>query len=314
MEDSVEAFFAHLDYRCIVLRNASCSGGVSLSDLSVFLFMAVVSVLTVCGNMVVIVSIAVHRHLRTPTNFIILSLAASDFLIGGLVMPLQCVMLLDTCTRHGKTLCPVYHFLSTIVGTVSLYNVVLIAVDRYLALCSPFCYVARMTVRTTLTCVGFGWSFSLCYNLIMMRLGSSKPGQRNVICLRECAIPVNNTWGLVDLVFIFIVPCLSILILSLRVLTVALRHARAISNATASQRKQKSELKATKTLGSVVLVYLVCWVPWYTCLMNIESLPDPSSSITYLMCLFFSNSCINPIIYAISYPWFKKSVKMVALH
>ncbi|XP_017562391.1 trace amine-associated receptor 13c-like [Pygocentrus nattereri] len=319
MEDSSKTFFAHADYRCSAFLNGSCSEDVPLngSDLSVFLFMLVMSVLTVCGNMVVIISIVVFQQLRTPTNFIILSLAVSDFLIGAIMMPLQCVLLVDTCLHHGKTLCPVYSFISMIVGTVSLYNVVLIAADRYFALCNPFGYAAKMTVRTTSVCISFGWCFSFCYNLIMMYVGSSERGEGNVICFRECAIPVSNTWGLIDLIFIFIVPCLSIILLYLRVLRVALKHAKAISNTvklTASQQRKKSELKATKTLGSVVLVYLMCWIPWYTCLVNIESLPNPSVSITYLMCLFFSNSCINPVIYAISFPWFRKSVRIFALH
>ncbi|XP_072542437.1 trace amine-associated receptor 5-like [Salminus brasiliensis] len=317
--DPTTKFFAHLDYRCLAFRNVSCSADIHLnySDLIVFLFMLVMSILTMCGNMVVIFSVSIFKKLHTPTNFIILSLAVSDFVIGAIVMPVQCVMLLDICVHHAKTLCPVYHFISTIVGTVSLYNIVLIAVDRYVALCNPFFYLAKMTVRTMLICISFGWGFSLCYNLTVMYIGSLKQQVGNVICLRECAVPINNTWGLVDLIFIFIIPCLLIIILYFRVLTVALRHANAISNTAklpVSQKKKKSELKATKTLGSVVLVYLVSWIPWYTCLVNIESLPNPFISITYLMCLFFSNSCINPIIYAISYPWFKKAVIVISLH
>ncbi|XP_046730093.1 trace amine-associated receptor 13c-like [Silurus meridionalis] len=321
MEDYTKTVFAHLDYQCVTSWNTSCSSDFQLfhlnpSILIVFFFYSVVSLLTVGGNMVVILSITISKHLRTATNFVILSLAMSDFLVGGFMMPLQCAMFVDVCLYYTKSLCPVYHFISTIVGTVSLYNVVLIAVDRYFALCHPFHYVAKMSLRVVLKCVCFGWILSFFYNLLVMYIGNSEPGQTKMICIQACAIPVNNTWGLIDFIFVFIVPCLMIIILYVRVLTVALRHAKVISDSAKlglNQRKRTSELKATKTLGTVVFVYLVCWIPWYIFLLNIENVPDSNVIINYLMCLFYSNSFINPIIYAISYPWFRKSFSFCAL-
>lgn len=322
MDDYSKTVFAHFEYQCVALWNTSCSSDFQLfhlnhSNLIVFFFFSVVSLLTVGGNMVVIVSITTSRQLRTATNFVILSLAMSDFLVGGLMMPLQCVMFVDVCLYHTKSLCPLYHFISTIIGNVSLYNVVLIAIDRYFALCHPFQYVAKMSLSMVLKCVGFVWFLSLFYNLSMMYVGNSEQGQTKVICIQACAIRINNTWGFIDFIFNFIVPCLLILILYVRVLTVALRHAKLISDSAKpglNQRKWQSELKATKTLGTVVLVYLVCWIPLYIFNVNIENVPDSNVIINYLMCLFYSNALINPFIYAISYPWFKKSLKFCALH
>ncbi|XP_053087590.1 trace amine-associated receptor 3-like [Pangasianodon hypophthalmus] len=325
MEDYTNTVFAHLDYRCVASWNTSCSSDFQLfhlnhSNLIVFFFFSVVSVLTVSGNVVVIVSITISKQLRTATNFVILSLAMSDFLVGALMMPLQCIMLVDGCLYHTKHLCPVYHFISTIIGTVSLYNVILIAIDRYFALCHPFRYVAKMSVRVVLKYVGFGWILSFFYNLSMMYTGNSEQGERKVICIQTCAIPVNNAWGFIDFIFIFIVPCLLIIILYVKVFTVALRHAKVISDSAKpglgpglNRRKWKSEIKATKTLGTVVFVYLVCWIPWYIFLVNIENVSDSNVILNYLMCLFYSNAFINPIIYAISSPWFKNSLKFCAL-
>ncbi|XP_027016368.2 trace amine-associated receptor 13c-like [Tachysurus fulvidraco] len=319
MDDYTKTVFAHLDYQCVTLWNKNCSWNIelfhlNLSSVIVLLIFSVGSLLTVSGNMVVIVSIIINKQLHTATNFVILSLAMSDFLVGGLMMPLQCIMFVDVCLYHTRSICPVYHFISTILGSVSLYNVVLIAIDRYFALCHPFVYVAKMSLRVVLKCVGFVWLLSLFYNLSIMFIGSSEEGQTKVICFQACAIPVNNTWGLTDFIFSFIIPCLLIVILYLRVLTVALRHAKVISDAAKPGiNRRKSELKATKTLGTVVFVYLVCWIPLYVFLVNIENVPESNVIINYLMCLFYSNSFINPIIYAISYPWFKKSLHFCAL-
>lgn len=318
MDDHSETAFAHFDYHCIASWNTSCSSellNLNPRNLIVFFFFSVFSLLTVGGNMLVIVSITTSKQLHTATNFVILSLAMSDFLVGGLMMPLQCVLFVDVCLYHTIVLCPLYHFISTIVGNVSLYNVVLIATDRYLALCHPFHYVAKMSSRVVLKCVGFVWILSLFYNLSLMYIVISEGGQTNVICIQACAIPVNNTWGHVDFIFNFIVPCLLIIILYVRVLAVALRHAKVISVSSKpglTRRKWKSEIKATKTLGTVVFAYLVCWVPLYIFLMNIENVPDADTIVNYLMCLFYSNALINPIIYGVSYPWLKKSLTFCA--
>lgn len=318
MEDYTKTVFAHLDYQCVSSWNTSCSSDfqlfhLNLSNLIVFFFFSVGSLLTVCGNMIVIGSIIINKQLRTATNFVILSLAMSDFLVGGLMMPLQCVLFVDVCLYHTKTICPVYHFISSIVGNISIYNILLIAIDRYFALCHPFHYVAKMSLRVVLKCVGFIWILSVIYNISMMYIGSSENGQPKVICFQACALPVNNTWGLIDFIFSFIIPCLLIIIFYVRVLTVALRHAKVISGAAKPGiNRRKSEFKATKTLGTVVLVYLICWIPLYVFLVNIENVPDSNVIVNYLICLFYSNAFINPIIYAISYPWFKKSLTFCA--
>lgn len=320
MGDSSKTFFAHLDDHCITLWNTSCSSDFQLFHLNhislvVFFFFSMVSLLITGGNMVVIVTITISKELHTATNFVILSLAISDFLVGGLMMPLQCIMFIDVCLYYAELLCPAYYFISTIIANVSIYNIVLIALDRYFALCHPFHYVAKMSLRVVLKCEGFVWILSLTYNLSMMYIGTLEQGQSKVICIQACAFPINKNWGFIDFIFNFIVPCLLVIILYVKVLRVALRHAKVVSESAKpglNRRKWKSEIKATKTLGTVVFVYLVCWIPLYISLMNIENVPDANVIINYVMCLFYGNAFINPIIYAISYPWFRNSLAFCA--
>ena len=52
-----------------------------------FLVLVSFSVITVTGNVLVIMAVVREKTLHTPTNYFITSLAVSDGLIGLLVMP-----------------------------------------------------------------------------------------------------------------------------------------------------------------------------------------------------------------------------------
>lgn len=171
-----------------------------------FLYISTISVLTVCGNLLVIVSITVFKQLHTPTNLLILSLAGSDFLVGICVMPVESVRRINSCFYIGKSHCRIFHIIISILVSVSLINIVLVAIDRYFD-----------------------------------RVWSTPVYVQN-----------NNEKN--------ITPCIVILILYVRILTAALRQAKSISNFTKKNLKssRKSEVKATKTLSTIVFVYFIC--------------------------------------------------------
>lgn len=59
----------------------SAEVGLSWSEVLLVLLMALISAMTVVGNLVVLLSFALDRQIRQPSNFFIFSLAVSD-LVG----------------------------------------------------------------------------------------------------------------------------------------------------------------------------------------------------------------------------------------
>uniref|UniRef100_A0A672T0P2 FLVCR choline and putative heme transporter 2 n=1 Tax=Sinocyclocheilus grahami TaxID=75366 RepID=A0A672T0P2_SINGR len=136
---------------------------------------AAVSLLTVCGNLLVIFSVSHFKQLHTPANILILSLAVSDLLTGVAVMPFHLTLLIESCWIFGPVMCSVFNFVTFQATSVSVHTVALIAVDRFLALHSPFFYSEK--ISPTVICIAtlFNWLFSLIYNFILLFVASARP-------------------------------------------------------------------------------------------------------------------------------------------
>ncbi|XP_038579647.1 trace amine-associated receptor 13c-like [Micropterus salmoides] len=298
------------------LLNTSCKKIIqSQSEATlIYIVLSPISLLTVALNLLVIISISHFRQLHTPTNLLLLSLAVSDFLVGLLVMPFQ-ILFTEPCWLLGDLVCVLYYFIPAITLCASVVNMVLISVDRYVAICYPLHYPTKITANRVQICVFLCWGYSVFYSVVLLYDNLKQPGKFNS-CYGECVI---NIIGAVDLVFTFIIPISAIIILYVRVFVVAVSQARAMHSniraiklsRSATVTVKKSELKAARTLGVVVAVFLMCYCPFYCVSLSGFKLILGSSTEVLMGFLVFFNSCLNPVIYAFFYPWFRKSVKLI---
>nr|XP_040058210.1 trace amine-associated receptor 1-like [Gasterosteus aculeatus aculeatus] len=200
-----------------------------------YILLSSISLLTVTLNLLVIISISHFRQLHTPANLLLLSLAVSDFFVGFIVF-FQ-IVLIEGCWFLGDLMCILYIVLDYIVTSASVGTMVLISVDRYVAICEPLHYSNKT---------------------LLLKDNLEEP---------------------------------------------VLPHKFSV-NITA----KKSEMKAARTLGVIIVVFLLCVCPYYlACTVFVIQ----SSSVTFVIWLFNCNSCLNPLIYAILYPWFRKSIRLI---
>uniref|UniRef100_A0A3Q3IDV0 G-protein coupled receptors family 1 profile domain-containing protein n=1 Tax=Monopterus albus TaxID=43700 RepID=A0A3Q3IDV0_MONAL len=306
----------YLSELCFPQLNTSCKKHIRphMETMLMYIVLSSVSLLTVSLNLLVIISISHFRQLHTPTNLLLLSLAVADFLVGLLVMPFQ-ILLTEPCWFLGDLVCVLFYLLPCITLLASILNMVLISVDRYVAICDPLRYPTKITQKRVQIFVVLCWIYAVFYSFLLLYDNLKQPGRYNS-CYGECVINYN---GAVDIVLFFILPISVIIILYMRVFVVAVSQARAMCSHIAAVTLQcsvtvnvkKSEMKAARTLGVLVAVFLMCYCPYYCVTLSGYDIMISSSSTVFVLFLAYFNSCLNPVIYAFLYPWFRKSVKLI---
>ncbi|XP_042621649.1 trace amine-associated receptor 13c-like [Cyprinus carpio] len=305
----------HETQYCFPAINSSCIKGMrSRYEYNImFVFFSLLSAWTVFLNLLVIISISHFKKLHTPTNLIILSLAVADMLVGLIVMPIEATRLIETCWYFGDTFCRLFLTMMGLLFSASLSNLVLVAVDRFVAVCHPLLYPQKITTTKTLIIVSLCWFCSSAYNIaIVMSLSHKK-----YACYGECTIMITSDWTVLNLFLSFLIPCTLIITLYLRIFYVAHQQVKVINSLVKggkhineSSVKRKSERKAALTLGIIVTVYLVCWIPFF--ILSLTENTGMASTTAYILLWFlYINSGLNPLIYAFFYPWFKMSVKHI---
>ncbi|XP_034144774.1 trace amine-associated receptor 13c-like [Esox lucius] len=164
------------DQLCFQDRNSSCRNN-SLSTsiyIIIYIFFSLISVLTVFFNLVVIISIANFKQLHTTTNLLILSLAVSDLLVGLIVIPAITVAIIEPCWVVGEYVCALLMYTAYLCTSLSLGNLILISIDRYVAICNPLLYHSKITTTRIYFCIAMIWYCSIIYNGVLIKLSANK--------------------------------------------------------------------------------------------------------------------------------------------
>ena len=141
--------------------------------------LTVIVVLVVLGNALVIAAVILRRRLRSATGLLILSLAVADLMVGLVILPFSIAN--EALNRYwifGDTWCTMWLTMDIWMCTASIYNLVAISIDRYIAIIKPLNYpmlVTKFRARCIVAAVWIG-SFIICSpSFLLASTDTSKP-------------------------------------------------------------------------------------------------------------------------------------------
>ncbi|XP_054474128.1 trace amine-associated receptor 1-like [Anoplopoma fimbria] len=303
----------HLCYESDTTTNLFTSNP-SIICVLLYVFLCALSVVTICGNLLVIISVCYFKQLHIPTNYLILSLAVADLLVGVLVFPFSMAFTVTSCWYHEGLFCKVRGSFDVTLSIASILHLCCISIDRYYAICQPLTYKSKVNERVIGIMILVSWGVAA-----LMGIGIMISGFNQGKCEESCLIDglISTTLACI---FSFYIPVIIMLCFYRKIFLVAKRqrHAISIQNTTCQSTKSgatvsKMERKATKTLAIVLGVFILCWAPYFLCIVFQPLTFDvtPIAVIETLNWLTLSNSMLNPFIYAFFYSWFRSAFRMI---
>uniref|UniRef100_A0A3B3YEL2 G-protein coupled receptors family 1 profile domain-containing protein n=1 Tax=Poecilia mexicana TaxID=48701 RepID=A0A3B3YEL2_9TELE len=259
-----------------------------------------IALLAVAGNTLVCWSVCLNSNLQNITNFFVVSLAVADIAVGLLAIPFAITISVGFCADFYGCLFIACFLL--VLTQSSIFSLLAIAVDRYIAIKNPLRYNSLVTGLRAKCIIALCWTLSavigmtpligwntvflwiLTLNLFCLCLTQ---------CLFESVVPLDymtyfNFFGFV------LTPLLVMLVIYIKIFLVARRQLRRMSIT--------KDVHAAKSLAIIVGLFAICWLPVHiiNCLNHLcKDCERPTIWVMNIaIILSHANSVVNPFIYA----------------
>ena len=97
--------------------------------------------------MMVIAAVRITKKLRGATNLFIVSLAWADLMLGMVVLPFSAMYEVFSIWLFGRIWCSIWLAVDVWTCTASILHLVVISLDRYIAVPHPITYPNIMTSK-----------------------------------------------------------------------------------------------------------------------------------------------------------------------
>ncbi|XP_056253512.1 olfactory receptor 5AC2-like [Seriola aureovittata] len=271
------------------------------STYAVFIFLLFSYVLIMVTNVGIAVLIFIDKNLHQPMYLLFCNLPLSDILGNSIFFPR---LLIDMLRPPSERLisyyeCVVQAFTTHMFGTTSHTVLMVMAFDRYVAICNPLRYAAIMTNKTVikLTVSAWGVAFVLVGILLglTIRLNRCRTVIRSPYCNNaalfklscESAL-INDVYGITFTVVLFTASIGSMVLTYTKITAVCL-----------TSKNKSLNSKALKTCSTHLVVYLIMVFNGIT-IITLYRFPQYSDYRKLCSILFHIIPCsLNPIVYGV---------------
>uniref|UniRef100_A0A2K5Y7S7 Mu-type opioid receptor n=1 Tax=Mandrillus leucophaeus TaxID=9568 RepID=A0A2K5Y7S7_MANLE len=285
-------------------RDSLCPPTGSPSMITAITIMALYSIVCVVGlfgNFLVMYVIVRYTKMKTATNIYIFNLALADALVTS-TLPFQSVNYLMGTWPFGTILCKIVISIDYYNMFTSIFTLCTMSVDRYIAVCHPVKALDFRTPRNAKIINVCNWILSSAIGLPVMFMATTKYRQGSIDCTLTFSHPSwywENLLKICVFIFAFIMPVL-IITVCYGLMILRLKSVRMLSG---SKEKDRNLRRITRMVLVVVAVFIICWTPIhiYVIIKALVTIPETTfQTVSWHFCiaLGYTNSCLNPVLYA----------------
>ncbi|KAM8853049.1 alpha-2B adrenergic receptor [Synchiropus picturatus] len=176
---------------------------------------------TIVGNILVIIAVLTSRSLKGPQNLFLVSLAAADILVATLIIPFSLANELQGYWAFSAIWCEIYLALDVLFCSSSIVHLCAIALDRYLSISRPVSYGPKRTASRIKAAIVVVWLISAVISFPpLLSLDKSEAGED------MCELNDERWYILYSSVGSFFAPCVIMILVYVRIYQIAKQHAR----------------------------------------------------------------------------------------
>ncbi|XP_028641446.1 olfactory receptor 5D18-like [Grammomys surdaster] len=132
-----------------------------------FLVFLIIYQVTVVGNIGMILMIRINPKLHTPMYFFLSHLSFVDFCYSSIIAPKMLVNLISKDKTISFIECIVQYFLFCVFVVTEAFLLVVMAYDRFVAICNPLLYTVVMSQKLCVTLVVGSYAWGLTCSLTL---------------------------------------------------------------------------------------------------------------------------------------------------
>ncbi|XP_075838238.1 olfactory receptor 4B13-like [Microtus pennsylvanicus] len=262
---------------------------------------------TVLGNGLIVVTVNISKSLRSPMYFFLSSLSLVEICYSSTIVPKFITDLLVKIKTISLKGCLVQIFFSHLFGVVEVILLVVMAYDRYVAICKPLHYMNIMSHQVCHMLVAGSWLGGLIHSTIQILITIPLPFcGPNVIDHYFCdlqplfKLACTDTFmeGVIVMANSGLISIISLLILVTSYITILVN----LRNHSAEGRR-----KALSTCASHITVVLLFFGPGTFIYMR----PSSTYTVDKLVAMFYTviTPMLNPIVYKLRNAEMKNAIR-----